>query len=109
MANECESENYVAEIGKILLAGATMPALRNIIRAATYIQRCCMQHLWTCAIRGDGSDTTRERLQQFVKDRLLPYKYPHIVEFVANLPKTGTGKIDRQALRCVDGGAADGA
>ena len=30
---------------------------------------------------------------------LLPYKYPRIVEFVADLPKTGTGKIDWQALR----------
>ena len=46
-----------------------------------------------------GSDATRERLQQYVKDRLLPHKYPRIVEFVADLPKTGTGKIDRQALR----------
>lgn len=46
-----------------------------------------------------GSDATRERLQQYVKDRLLPHKYPRIVEFVAELPKTGTGKIDRQVLR----------
>ena len=46
-----------------------------------------------------GSDATRERLQQYVKDHLLPHKYPRIVEFVADLPKTGTGKIDRQALR----------
>ena len=47
----------------------------------------------------DGSDATRERLQQYVKERLLPHKYPRIVEFVTALPKTGTGKIDRQALR----------
>jgi len=47
----------------------------------------------------DEGDATRARLQQFVKDRLLPHKYPRIVEFVATLPKTGTGKIDRQALR----------
>ena len=38
-------------------------------------------------------------LQAFVKTRLQPYKYPRIVEFVAGLPKTGTGKIDRQALK----------
>ena len=50
----------------------------------------------------DGSDATRERLQQYVKERLLPYKYPRIVEFVAELPKTGTGKIDRQALRAAE-------
>ena len=47
----------------------------------------------------DGSDAMRTRLQQYVKDRLLPHKYPRIVEFVSDLPKTGTGKIDRQALR----------
>ena len=49
-----------------------------------------------------GSDATRERLQQYVKERLLPHKYPRIVEFVADLPKTGTGKIDRQALRSAE-------
>jgi len=37
-------------------------------------------------------------LQEHVKTNLLPYKYPRIVEFVDELPKTGTGKIDRQAL-----------
>ncbi len=37
-------------------------------------------------------------LQQHVKSRLAPYKYPRIVEYVDELPKTGTGKIDRQAL-----------
>lgn len=37
-------------------------------------------------------------LQSHVKDRLAPYKYPRIVDFVSDLPKTGSGKIDRQAL-----------
>jgi acetyl-CoA synthetase len=37
-------------------------------------------------------------LQDHVKKTLLPYKYPRIVEFLDELPKTGTGKIDRQAL-----------
>lgn len=44
-------------------------------------------------------DVTARELQDFVKRRLLPYKYPRVVEFVAELPKTGTGKIDRQALK----------
>ena len=52
----------------------------------------------------EQSDATRTLLQQFVKDRLLPFKYPRIVEFVADLPKTGTGKIDRQALRLSESG-----
>jgi benzoate-CoA ligase family protein len=43
-------------------------------------------------------------LQDHVKRTLLPYKYPRIVEFLAELPKTGTGKIDRQALLKRDAG-----
>ena len=37
-------------------------------------------------------------LQDWVKGQLLPFKYPRFVEYVDELPKTGTGKIDRQAL-----------
>jgi len=45
----------------------------------------------------DEREATR-RLQEFVKAKLLPYKYPREIAFVAELPKTGTGKIDRQAV-----------
>jgi benzoate-CoA ligase family protein len=45
----------------------------------------------------DAGDATKE-LQDFVKAKLLPYKYPREVRFLEELPKTGTGKIDRQAL-----------
>jgi benzoate-CoA ligase family protein len=45
----------------------------------------------------DERDTTR-KLQDYVKEKLLPYKYPREVKYIDELPKTGTGKIDRQAL-----------
>jgi acetyl-CoA synthetase len=45
----------------------------------------------------DERDATK-MLQDFVKEKLLPYKYPREVKFIDELPKTGTGKIDRQAL-----------
>lgn len=45
----------------------------------------------------DPSEATRQ-LQDYVKGKLLPYKYPREVIFIDELPKTGTGKIDRQAL-----------
>jgi acetyl-CoA synthetase len=45
-----------------------------------------------------AGDATTESLQRFVKQRLAPYKYPRRVRYAAELPKTGTGKIDRQAL-----------
>ena len=41
---------------------------------------------------------TTKALQDYVKARLLPYKYPRIVAYLDELPKTGSGKIDRQAL-----------
>jgi acetyl-CoA synthetase len=47
---------------------------------------------------GSGSAPTTRELQDFVKGRLLPHKYPRIVAYLEELPKTGTGKIDRQAL-----------
>jgi len=45
----------------------------------------------------DEGEATR-RLQDFVKEKLLPYKYPREIKFIDELPKTGTGKIDRQAV-----------
>ena len=38
-------------------------------------------------------------LQDHVKREIAPYKYPRAIEFVAQLPKTGTGKLQRFALR----------
>lgn len=49
-------------------------------------------------------DETARALQDHVKRTLLPYKYPREVFFRDRLPKTGTGKIDRQALRADDAG-----
>jgi benzoate-CoA ligase len=46
-----------------------------------------------------GQQTTEEELKAFVKDRLAPFKYPRTIEFVAELPKTATGKIQRFKLR----------
>jgi benzoate-CoA ligase len=40
-----------------------------------------------------------DELKRFVKERLAPYKYPRVIEFLAELPKTATGKIQRVRLR----------
>jgi benzoate-CoA ligase family protein len=45
----------------------------------------------------DEADATKT-LQDYVKAKLLPYKYPRQIIFIDELPKTGTGKIDRQAV-----------
>ena len=55
------------------------------------------------ASRGEASAALAEELKQHVKARLAPYKYPRWIEFVAELPKTATGKIQRFKLRAREG------
>jgi acetyl-CoA synthetase len=45
-----------------------------------------------------GNELAKE-LQNFVKNQTAPYKYPRIVEFLPELPKTISGKIRRVELR----------
>ena len=90
-------------------------------QAQTEVERCLNEHpdVHECAVMGhempdrrmtlravvqlrdgvEAGEAQTKALCDFVKSRLTPYKYPRIVEYVAELPKTGTGKIDRQALR----------
>jgi benzoate-CoA ligase len=47
----------------------------------------------------NGAEASEAELKAFVKDKLAPYKYPRQIEFVQDLPKTATGKIQRFKLR----------
>jgi benzoate-CoA ligase family protein len=49
------------------------------------------------------ADLARE-LQEFVKHRITPYKYPRHIEFTDNLPKTVAGKLQRYKLRELSSG-----
>jgi acetyl-CoA synthetase len=40
-----------------------------------------------------------EQLQQHVRGKLAPYEYPKEIEFIAELPMTTTGKVQRRVLR----------
>jgi acetyl-CoA synthetase len=51
-----------------------------------------------------GSDELKVELQDHVKKTTAPYKYPRIVEFVSELPKTISGKIRRVQIREGDSG-----
>lgn len=46
-----------------------------------------------------GADASADALRAFVRERLSPHKQPRDVRFESELPKTGSGKIDRRALR----------
>jgi acyl-coenzyme A synthetase/AMP-(fatty) acid ligase len=83
------------------------------------VENCLLQHpsVAECAVIGykdgeglikpkafvvlreiQGDDRLARELQDFVKSRLAPFKYPRIVEFAASLPKNDRGKIDRRRL-----------
>jgi benzoate-CoA ligase len=49
-----------------------------------------------------GQQASAADLQAHVKSRLAPYKYPRWIAFVAELPKTATGKIQRFRLRAAE-------
>ena len=46
-----------------------------------------------------ASDELKKEIQNHVKKVTAPYKYPRIVEFVEELPKTISGKIKRSTIR----------
>ena len=50
-----------------------------------------------------GSNTLGDELRAHVKSVLAPYKYPRWIEFIDELPKTATGKIQRFKLRARQG------
>ena len=50
----------------------------------------------------EASDELRKELQNHVKKNTAPYKYPRILEFVSELPKTVSGKIRRAEIRRTD-------
>ena len=58
-------------------------------------------------VRRPGSSVQPPELQAHVKERLQPYKYPRWVEFVDDLPKTASGKVQRFKLRSSPGGSRD--
>ena len=47
----------------------------------------------------EGTDELKKEIQEYVKTHTAPYKYPRIVEFAEELPKTISGKVRRVEIR----------
>ena len=75
------------DIRECAVFAAELPDRRMTLKAVVVMNKAA----------ADESETTKV-LQDFVKAKLPPYKYPREIKFAAELPKTGTGKIDRQAV-----------
>src|SRR5262249_18368467 len=48
------------------------------------------------------SELLRRELQDYVKSQIAPYKYPRAIEFVSELPRSATGKLQRARLRAME-------
>ena len=55
------------------------------------------------ALDRSGDPAKAAELQDFTKASIAPYKYPRVIEFVSELPKTISGKTQRYRLRQMAG------
>jgi benzoate-CoA ligase family protein len=80
---------------------ANHPAVREVaVLALELPDRRMTLKAWVVPRAADAEPVAlTAALQSHAKSALLPYKYPRLVEVVGELPKTGTGKIDRVALK----------
>jgi len=85
-----EIENVIMELPYVLECGvsAAPDEVRGQVVKASIV-----------LVKGtEGTDALRKEIQNYVKSRTAPYKYPRIVEFKESLPKTTSGKIIRKKL-----------
>ena len=75
-------------VAECAVIGKPDPARTNIVKAFVVLRE---------GTEADGE--TVQRLQNFAKAEIAPYKYPREIEFVSDLPKTETGKMQRFRLR----------
>lgn len=57
------------------------------------------EEICACVRLKDGASLTREQLRDYCKGRIAPFKIPRYVEFVAEYPKTASGKVMKYVLK----------
>lgn len=86
-----EIESVLMELPYVLecaITGVPDPVRGQVVKATIVLTRGSVP-----------SDELKAEIQKYVKERTAPYKYPRVVEFVEELPKTISGKIRRVELR----------
>ncbi len=85
-----EIENVIMELPYVLECGVC--AAPDEVRGQV-VKACIV------LVKGtEGTDELKKEIQEYVKSHTAPYKYPRIVEFREELPKTISGKIQRNKL-----------
>ena len=79
---------------EVAITAAPDPVRGQVVKASIVL---------TSEYKNKGDEALVKELQNYVKTNTAPYKYPRIVEFVDELPKTISGKIRRVEIRENDG------
>lgn len=76
------------------------PAIHECVVLADQLEdkRIALRAVVSLVPGAAADEAQTKNLRDFVKQQLTPYKSPRLFDYVDDLPKTGTGKIDRQAL-----------
>ena len=85
-----EIENVIMELPYVLECGVSAapdPVRGQVVKASIVLVKDFK-----------GTEELKKQIQDYVKSRTAPYKYPRIVEFRESLPKTTSGKIIRKQL-----------
>ena len=85
-----EIENVIMELPYVLECGVSAapdPVRGQVVKASIVLVKDFV-----------GTEELKKTIQDYVKSRTAPYKYPRIVEFKESLPKTTSGKIIRKKL-----------
>ncbi len=85
-----EIESVIMELPYVLECGVSAapdPVRGQVVKASIVL------------VNGtEGTEELKKEIQKYVKEKTAPYKYPRIVEFRKDLPKTTSGKIQRNKL-----------
>jgi benzoate-CoA ligase family protein len=83
-----DMEHVLLQHPRVTGVGVVGITIQDASRVAAYVE-----------CEGEGDDALAEELRTWCKDRMRRYEYPHVVEFVDELPRTLTGKVQRFRLR----------
>jgi benzoate-CoA ligase len=83
-----DMEHVLLSHPRVRGVGVVGITIQDASRVAAYVE-----------CEGEGDDALAEELRSWCKDRMRRYEYPHVVEFVEDLPRTLTGKVQRFRLR----------
>jgi 2-aminobenzoate-CoA ligase len=105
---------YQARTDDMIITGGyniAGPEIENVLLEHGGVKECAVigvpddergQIVKAVIVLNDGiaaNGETARMLQEFVKNEIAPYKYPRIIEFADELPRTATGKLQRYRLR----------